>query len=483
MIIKDFAYTGLMKYFEEISAIPRVSYKEEKIADYLCDFAVARGLEYYRDAYNNVLINAPASAGMESAPAILLQGHTDMVCEKNEGVEHDFDKDGLKLYEEDGWVKAEGTTLGADNGVAVATMLYVLDGGVARHGAIQCLFTASEEVGLDGAQSFDYSRIYARRMINMDSADEELIIVGCAGGMRSNLSFEVKGEEINAHVLVKVTVKGLMGGHSGEDIDKGRANANKLMARLLDSLMNDVTVGARIVSVYGGSKDNAIPRECEAVLAISDLARFENVVIDMGLKLRDGISAYDDNLMVGIKLIDKNTTVICPDAATARKLVDLVVCVPNGVFEMNYNVNGIVEWSRNLGVLKLDATHAECVFASRSSFESRIDASGEQLDAFARLCGATVRHYNRYPGWNFAEVSPLRDAWSASCNKILGKIPEVLAIHAGLECGFIKQAVPDMDIISVGPVILNLHSPDERLDKKSFERFYTIVKDVIENNK
>ena len=482
MVIKNFAYEGLMRYFEEISAIPRASYKEEKIADYLCNFAKERGLEYYRDVNNNVLINAPATAGMENSPAILLQGHTDMVCEKNEGVEHDFDNDGLKLYEEDGWIKAEGTTLGADNGVAVAVMLYVLDGGLERHGAIQCLFTSSEEVGLDGAQSFDYSRVYARKMINMDSADEKLIIVGCAGGMRTNFSFDVTSEEIVAPALVKLSVKGLMGGHSGEDIDKGRANANKLMARLLAKILADAEIDARIVSIYGGSKDNAIPRECEAELSVSDIDRLGDVITVEAEKLSHGLSDFDKNLSVGIKVIGRDTKVACPDKATAEKLVNFIVCVPNGVFEMNYSVEGIVEWSRNLGVVTFDAGKAECVFASRSSFESRIDASGEQLDAFAALIGANVRHYNRYPGWNFAEVSPLRDAWSASCEKILGTKPEILAIHAGLECGFIKQAVPDMDIISAGPIIFDLHSPDERLDKKSFERFFTVVKDVLENN-
>ena len=481
MLSNNFKYKGLMKYFEEISAIPRASYKEEKIADYLCGFAKAHKYEYYRDENNNVLINAPATAGMENAPAILLQGHTDMVCEKNDGVDHDFDTQGLDLYEEDGWIKARGTTLGADNGVAVAVMLYVLDGGVERHGDIQCLFTSSEEVGLDGAKSFDYSKIYARQMLNMDSADESLIIAGCAGGMRSNVSLDVTSESVNASAVVKLTLKGLMGGHSGEDIDKGRANANKLMARLLGKLIHDPDVSARIVSVYGGSKDNAIPRECEAILAVSDPDRFETIVADETKKLCEGISAFDSNLTVKIKLLEKNTTLSCPDKATAEKLIDFIVCVPNGIFEMNYSVDGIVEWSRNLGVIALDATRAECVFASRSSFESRIDASGEQLDAFARLCGAKTRHYNRYPGWNFAENSPLRDAWSVACNKVLGKTPGVLTIHAGLECGFIKQAVPDMDIISCGPVILDLHSPDERLDKASFERFYSIVKEVIEN--
>lgn len=483
MVIKDFKYEGLMKYFEEISAIPRASYKEERIADYLCEFAKARGLSYYRDEVNNVLINAPATAGMENAPAILLQGHTDMVCEKNEGVEHDFDNDGLELYEDNGWIRARGTTLGADNGVAVAVMLYVLDGGVERHGDVQCLFTASEEVGLDGAKSFDYTKIFARRMINMDSADEELIIAGCAGGMRSTLSFDVKSEEIVAPTLVKITVKGLMGGHSGEDIDKGRANANKLMARALYAILDDKSVGARVVSVHGGSKDNAIPRECEAVVSVSDLARFECVFSGIASALKEGISSYDANISVTYAKTGENVRVNAPDAETAEKLVRFVVAVPNGIFEMNYNVKGIVEWSRNLGIVALSADEADCVFAARSSFDSRIDASGAQLDALASLLGASVRHYNRYPGWNYAEVSALREAWESACESELHTKPETLVIHAGLECGFIKQAVPDMDIISCGPVIFDLHSPDERLDKKSFERFYSVVKSVIENNK
>ena len=256
MLSNNFKYKGLMKYFEEISAIPRASYKEEKIADYLCGFAKAHKYEYYRDENNNVLINAPATAGMENAPAILLQGHTDMVCEKNDGVDHDFDTQGLDLYEEDGWIKARGTTLGADNGVAVAVMLYVLDGGVERHGDIQCLFTSSEEVGLDGAKSFDYSKIYARQMLNMDSADESLIIAGCAGGMRSNVSLDVTSESVNASAVVKLTLKGLMGGHSGEDIDKGRANANKLMARLLGKLIHDPDVSARTLFLVNARRSS-----------------------------------------------------------------------------------------------------------------------------------------------------------------------------------------------------------------------------------
>ena len=470
-----------MKFFEEISAIPRASYKEERIADYLCEFAKARGLECYRDKTNNVLINAPATEGCEDRPALLLQGHTDMVCEKNEGVEHDFDTDGLELYEEDGWIKARGTTLGADNGVAVAVMLYVLDGGVERHGALQCLFTASEEVGLDGVKAFDYSRIYARRMINMDSADESLIIAGCAGGQRSSLKFDVTAETVAAPCVARISIKGLAGGHSGEDIDKGRANANKLMGRVLDSLMNDASVDLRIVSVHGGTKDNAIPRECEATVTASDLEALRAKAGELEAVLRQGISKSDSGLSVSVTPVSSAGEVCCISEADAKRLVFFMHCVDNGVFDMNHNIDGLVEWSRNLGIVSCEPTGAEMVLSSRSSFESRIDESEAELDSFARILGAKATHYNRYPGWNFAPESEMRDAYLRAFEAVTGKRCEVTVIHAGLECGFISEAVPDMDILSCGPVVLDLHSPDERLDKASFERFFTVIKKVIED--
>ena len=481
MLSNNFAYVGLMKFFEEISAIPRASYKEEKIADYLCDFAKARGLEFYRDKTNNVLINAPATAGCEDREALLLQGHTDMVCEKNEGVEHDFDTQGLELYEEDGWIKAKGTTLGADNGVAVAVMLYVLDGGVERHGPLQCLFTASEEVGLDGVKAFDYSKIYARKMINMDSADENLIIAGCAGGQRSSVKFDVKAEKCVAPFVAKVTIKGLAGGHSGEDIDKGRANANKLMGRVLNALINDVSLDVKLVSVHGGTKDNAIPRECEAVVCVSDIDALKTKVSELETVLRDGISASDKELCVRVAHVGEQCEVeyICHDDAV--RLVCFMHCVNVGIFDMNHNIEGLVEWSRNLGVVSCDASGAEMILSSRSSFESRIDASEAELDSLARMLGASAKHYNRYPGWNFAPVSQMREAYIKAFEAVTGKKCEITVIHAGLECGFISEAVQGMDILSCGPVVLDLHSPDEKLNKASFERFYSVIKKVIED--
>ena len=478
MLENNFAYSGLMKYFEEISGIPRASYHEEKIADYLCEFARARDLECYRDAANNVLINSPATAGRENEPALLLQGHTDMVCEKNEGVVHDFDNDGLKLYEEDGWIRARGTTLGADDGVAVAVMLYVLDGGVSSHAAIQCLFTASEEVGLDGAKSFDYSKIFARRMINMDGADETLILAGCAGGMRSEVSFDVKSEEMSAKYVARITVRGLYGGHSGEDIDKGRANANILMGRVLYSLSKSLELG--LIEIHGGTKDNAIPRECVAVVAVEDFNALKALTDELSVSMRDGLCADDAGFELCTECVAENVSAIALDKELATRIVMIMHTVKNGIFEMNHDVRGLVEWSRNLGIVKCDKDGAELVFSSRSSFESRIDASAEELDDLAHAFGATTRHYNRYPGWSYAPVSKIREDYVRAFETLFGYKPAITTIHAGLECGFISEAVPDMDIICSGPLTLDLHSPDERLNKASFERFFTVIKAILE---
>ncbi len=478
MLHENFAYSGLMKYFEEISAIPRASYHEEKIAEYLCDFARARSLEYYRDEYNNVLISAPATLGREDEPALLFQGHTDMVCEKNEGVEHDFDNDGLDLYEEDGWIRARGTTLGADNGVAVAVMLYVLDGGVSSHPALECLFTSAEEVGLDGAKSFDYSKISARRMINMDGADETLILAGCAGGMRSAVEFPIATTKTCAKYVARLSIRGLFGGHSGEDIDKGRANANILMGRVLYSLSKSLELD--LIEIHGGSKDNAITRECVALVATKDFDALSALVKKLSVSLSDGLCRDDAGFELSVELVAENASVEVIERTLASRIITLMHTAKNGVLEMSNDVKGLVEWSRNLGVVACDKNAAELVFSSRSSFESRIDASAEELDDLAHALGATTKHYNRYPGWSFAPVSAIREDYVRAFESLFGYKPAISTIHAGLECGFISEAVPGMDIICSGPLTLDLHSPDERLNKASFERFFTVIKTILE---
>lgn len=479
MTRKEFAYGGLMKYFEEISAIPRPTFGEERIADYLCDFAKARGLEYYRDSANNVFIKKSGSGGRENDPPILLQGHTDMVCEKNEDTEHDFLTEGLELYEDNGLLRARGTTLGADNGDAVAVMLYVLDGAeghLPSHPPIECLFTASEEVGLDGAKSFDYTRIKARRMINMDSADESQILTGCAGGMRTTLRYAPDTERACGEA-VRVTVKGLAGGHSGEDIEKGRANANKLLGRILLDVWSDV--GLRLACVNGGSKDNAITREAQAVVTVGDAEALIKRLCDIEPTLADEL-CQDDR---GFSLVAEKCAL--PERVMSRESGDRVIfflaTVQNGVFEMNPSIRTLVEFSRNIGVVETDR-ESLCVrftFLSRSPRDAQIQASLAQLEAYARVLGMTVEHGNYYPGWTYAQHSEMRDTYARVYRELYGKDIEITTIHAGLECGIIKEKLPDMDMISCGPVVRCLHSPDEYMDIASFERFFTIIKNVL----
>lgn len=478
MLCKDFAYSGLMRFFEEISAIPRPSFHEERIADYLCDFAEKRGLEYYRDRLHNVIIKMNGSESREAEPAILLQGHSDMVCEKNEGTEHDFLKDGLKLYEDNGFLRARGTTLGADNGVAVAVMLYILDGALESHPPVECLFTVSEEVGLEGAQGFDYSHISARRMINMDSADETQIIAGCAGGKRTNFNY-IPETEAAVGEAVRITVKGLAGGHSGEDIDKGRANANKLVGRVLLALSGKLDM--RLASLSGGSKDNAIPREAQAVVVTKDAKALIDEVIALEAAIALELGTDDKGFSMGAEICDAPEKVMTKESGD--RMIFLMATVQNGVFEMNKSIKGLVEFSRNFGVMETedDLSAIRLTFHTRSSRESQMDASMDQLEAYAAMLGAQLEHGARYPGWAYAENSPLRDTYAQCYCELFGKEIEITTIHAGLECGIIKERVPDMDIISCGPVVLDLHSPKESMDIASFERFFTVIKSVLEN--
>ena len=477
-MVCEFGYPKVMQYFEEISAIPRGSYHEEQITEYLVAFAKARNLVYVRDEIGNVLIDLPASRGMEKKAPILLQGHTDMVCEKNEGVEHDFLRDPLKLYVKDGWLRAEGTTLGADNGVAVAVMLALLDGMAEAHPALQCLFTVSEEVGLDGAKEFDYRHIYARKMLNMDSADESSIIAGCAGGQRSTLTLPVAWEPCAGEAW-RLRITGLFGGHSGEDINRGRANADKLLGRILWELSKQHAF--RLASVKGGSKDNAIPREAEAIL-IPERAENERALVAELAQLIRNIRAElcrDDRAFEVIWEPIGESVVRCFDRAATDRVIFLLATVANGIFAMNHEFPELVEFSRNLGVVSTEDNCVDFVFSSRSALDSQIDASASELDAYAAQIGASVRHYNRYPGWAFAEQSEMRDTYVAAYRALYGTLPKIEVIHAGLECGIIKQAIPDMDMISCGPIVLNLHSPDEVLHLASFERFVAVLVEVL----
>ena len=394
-----------------------------------------------------------------------------MVCEKNESVSHDFSRDPLKLYEKDGWIRAEGTTLGADNGVAVAAMLAILDGAAESHGPIQCLFTVSEEVGLEGAKGFDYSRIYARKMINMDSADESLIIAGCAGGLRTDIKIPIERENASGEGF-KLSISGLAGGHSGEDIHRGRANANKLMGRVLYRL-SATDKSIRIISVDGGTKENAIPRECVALGVCGDIKALKIAVIELEAEIKAELGSSDRAF--SLRATEENSGGIPMTSQSGKKVIFLLSTLSNGVFERNTELSGIVEYSRNLGIAKTHEDLFEAVVNSRSARESQIDLSAAELEAYGDLLGGNVEHYSRYPGWEYAEKSEIRNTYTRAYAELYGSEPKIEVIHAGLECGIIKKAIPDMDMLSCGPVVTDLHSPDEALNIASFERFFGVI--------
>ena len=475
-IIQNRKPASVFRFFEDICSIPHPSYHEEKIADYLCAFAAERGLEYYRDNLHNVLIKKPATPDRANDAPILFQGHTDMVCVKTADSNIDFMKDGLSLYIDGDFLRAKDTTLGADDGIAVAVMLALLDGELSSHPALECLFTAAEEVGLDGAEGFDYSKIAARKMINMDSEDLGIITAGCAGGLRSTLTKTCEGVPVKGECL-KISLQGLFGGHSGVDICSGRANANKLMGRIL-AKWQKAEKEVHLISLNGGSKDNAIPGICEAVIATADAQKATELIRQTAAEMKAELAKDDQGFFVTVTPVSAPETMF--STIDTAQLIAILATVDNGVKEMNYNIKGLPEWSRNLGVITTTGNEVEFVFASRSAIESRLDASIDELDALGLITGCVTKHYSRYPGWDYAPTSPLRDLYARAYREITGKDATVDVIHAGLECGIIVSKLPDLDVISVGPDMRDVHSPDERLNLSSVETFWQTLEKLIE---
>lgn len=475
-LIQNRKPASVFRFFEDICAIPHPSYHEEKIADYLCAFAAERGLACYRDHLHNVLIKKPATPDMADRAPLLFQGHTDMVCVNTPDCKIDFMKDGLELYLDGDFLRARGTTLGADDGIAVAIMLALLDGELSSHPALECLFTSAEEVGLYGAEGFDYSHVSARTMINMDSEDLGVVTAGCAGGLRSTLTKKCETVSTQGECL-KITLQGLFGGHSGVDICAGRANANKLMGRLL-AKWQKAEGEAHLLSINGGSKDNAIAHNCEVVIATADAQKTTALVQQAAAEIAAELAEADRGFTVAVTPVKAPAEVF--SATDTAQLIAILATVDNGVKEMNYNIKTLPEWSRNLGVITTTGNEVEFVFSSRSAIESRLDASIDELDALARITGCETKHYSRYPGWDYAPVSPLRDLYLRAYREVTGKDAIVDVIHAGLECGIIASKLPGLDVISVGPDMRNVHTPDERLDLASVEIFWQTIEKLIE---
>ena len=474
IVTKGYKPEKALSFFEELCKIPHGSGNEEAVAKYIENFAKERGLFVIRDKNNNVFIRKDATAGYENEPAYLLQGHTDMVCAKLTTSAHDFEKDALDLYMEDGWLRARGTTLGGDDGIAVAFMLALLDGEIENHLTLECLFTVEEETGLGGAESFDYSVVTAHKMINLDSESEGEVCAGCAGGVRSKIDFKPSLETSSGDVIT-LSVDGLFGGHSGVEINCGRANAIVLTSNILSEIAKEQELA--LISLVGGEKDNAIPRMCEAKFVVEDSSKAVSVIEKLDEQIREGLCEADAGLKISVSVEDDVENV--ETIAKSRELLQMISNLKVGVLAMSAHLEGLVEFSRNLGVIEVDGEKAYITYSSRSAKEEQIDLSIAQVNEQVEKLGANVRHTGRYPGWDFLPESDLRDTYIRKFKEIMGVDVKTVVIHAGLECGIIKSRIPEMDIISVGPNMRNIHTPDEALDLNSCGRLFEVLKAVL----
>ena len=476
-VIKGYKPESLFHFFEQISAIPRGSGNEKGISEFLMGFAAERGLEAWTDELHNVVIRKAASAGAEGRPAVMLQGHLDMVCEKVAGVQHDFERDGIELVVENGVLRANGTTLGSDNGAAVALMMAVLDDGTLEHPPLECVFTVQEETGLAGAQGIDKSRLKAKMMINLDSEEEGVATVSCAGGLRYDMTRTYEPAPVPPYAA-EIDVAGLRGGHSGMDIDKERANAIKLAARLAACALR--APGAHLANFSGGSRDNAIAREAKAVLAFNSEGSLVQA-LDSVRSLADDIAAElgssEPDLAINVQPCG------CPDsavpAAGARAFLAALELGMHGVLSRDMQRGGFVVSSVNLGVASCAGGSMHIVFNPRSSVESLQDYTLEKLELLAQAFGFSGTVRSRYPGWAYAEKSELRPVIDEVWREVSGSHMRFEAIHAGLECGLFAAAMPGLDAVAIGPTLIGVHSPDEHMPLDSYERTWELVTGVL----
>ncbi len=471
---------NVWNYFEEITKVPRPSKKEEKIIAFLLDFAKKNNLEAKRDKIGNVLISKPASKGMENRKSVVLQSHVDMVCEANKDTVIDFDNDPITPSIDGEWVKAKGTTLGADDGIGMAASMAILTDNSLVHGPIECLFTVDEETGLTGAFEIEEGFFKSKILLNLDSEDEGEIFIGCAGGIDLVANFDYKKENVpQNHLAYKFVVNGLQGGHSGDEIHKGFGNSNKIANRFLN-IINE-KFNARLSVFDGGNKRNAIPREAEFVFTI-DKSHEQ--------ALKKEFEIFKKNIVNEIVLTEKNINLSLESAKTPEFVIDLktqnnlinaVYACPHGVHAWSPAIPGFVESSNNLASVKFIDNKIQVVTSQRSSVESGKKDINNMVKAVFVLAGADVKIGDGYPGWAPNPKSEILTIAEESYERLFGKKPVVRAIHAGLECGLFLEKYPDLDMISFGPTLRGVHSPDERIEIKTVKMWYEHLLDVLKN--
>ena len=468
----------LWHYFFEICNIPRPSKKEDRIAAYICDFAKKHGLAYKVDEAGNVIVLKPASPGNENRPCVILQSHLDMVCEKNTATIHDFDKDPIIPRIDGTWVKATGTTLGADDGIGIAAALAVLESTDLSHGPLEALFTIDEETGLSGAFALKPGQLQGRILLNLDSEDEGQIFIGCAGGRDTVATMQMETEDVpEDHVAFRISMTGLKGGHSGDDINKGLGNAVKLMNRFLWNAQEAFDIA--LADFNAGNLRNAIAREAFAVFTINrDLETdLRNYVKQFAHDIKDELKVTEPDLTVHIEPVLLPDHVL--DEALQADLLDVLYACPHGVIAMSREIPGFVETSTNLASVKFIDKKIVITTSQRSSVESSKQDVSDMVTSVFYLMHADVEKSSGYPGWKPNPDSPLLKTSVEAYRRLFSQEPEVLAIHAGLECGLIGALYPGMDMISFGPTIKGAHSPDERLEIASAGKFWDLLVEIL----
>ena len=477
-ILQNLEPKAVFQYFEEISNIPRGSGNEKGISDYLLNFGKELGLESIQDEALNVIIKKPGTPGYENAPTVIIQGHMDMVCEKNNGVEHDFEKDPLKLRIVDDYIYATDTTLGADNGIAVAYAMAILASNDIPHPPIEVLLTTDEETGMSGAMAIKKENLQGKILINLDNEEEGYLLVSCAGGVRSTATLKVDEQEIGSKKLIKINISGLKGGHSGMDIIKERGNSNKILGRVLKGLLREVKFN--LVSLNGGSKNNAIPREAEAIIAVNP--NDENTAIEVinnwNNIIENELRAQDSGLKIEASITDIKTCKEFTDEST-KKVVDLLYIYPNGINTKSTEIEGLVESSTNLGVLTTKDGVVEFDSAIRSSIPSLKEEIVLRSKTIVELLGGKFETTSDYPGWEYDPNSKVRDICQKVHKDMYGKEAKIVAIHAGVECGLFNEKLGNLDMISFGPNLYDVHTPDEHMSISSVKNCYEYLLGIL----
>ena len=470
--VAELSPSSLWSHFDRLTTVPRPSRKEERVRAWVFEWAETHAFETCEDATGNIVVRVPATPGREHAPVVVIQSHLDMVCEKNKGVEHDFDRDPIRTAIHDGWVVADGTTLGADNGIGVAAAMAVAVDPEVAHGPLELLFTVDEETGLTGASNLDPAMLHGRILLNLDTEEDGVLCVGCAGGADTHLKLALeRGSARPGAVHRRLTVSGLRGGHSGTDIHENRGNAIRLLARILEDAHQRDTVFA-VHDIECNAKSNAIPREAECLLAIQDgdLAAWEEHVERWRSTLALELNGIETGLCIELAAADPSGDPLSGDSTL--RLLRLILALPYGVIAMSTTIPGLVESSNNVATVRCAEDSAAIVASSRSSLAPALDSIRASIRATADLAGVAWHIEDGYDGWQPDPASAVTEVLRDVYRTVWGNEPEVSAVHAGLECGLLGRRIPGLDMISFGPTIQGAHSPDERVEIASVERFW-----------